>query len=197
MIIAACEGAGFVWMQLRLLPQTWLRGGIGCAALVLVIHNPWNHDRKISFPWRVGPTGTIPADCQLDPVTPERVPILAGLEFREIGLLGFSGAALSHLEPRRRYLARTWWQVPRSVSGEATYRVATFQENKGYLGAMRFQPLTRKYPLRYWQPGQIVLDELEFWVYSKPIPGPAEIRIEVVGGDLIEDATYTTDFTLH
>ncbi len=194
-IILVCEGGMFVWQQFQRIPQVWVRRTLESVVLILVLQNPWNHDRKVSFPWRVGPVSSVPAQFQFDSGMPEKIPHLVGFDFREVGPLGFQGSKPDHFEPRRIYLARTWWQLPEVVSGIASYRITTFQEGKGTLGVTRFQPLTRKYPLRFWQPGQIVLDELEYyWVHSKPIPGPVELRIEVMGDGVIEDATYTTVF---
>ncbi len=195
-IIAACEGAGFVWSQLQRIPQTWPRRAVMCVAVVWVVYNPWNHDRKTSFPWRVGPVDTVPAHCQYDSGTPERVPNLVGLEFREIGPLGLPGPRLTHLTPRHRFLARTWWQIPRAISAVGSYRIVVYQETKGFLSSTRYQPLTWKYPLRYWRPGQIVMDEMECLVYSGLDAERAEVRLEVAGGEAIKDATYTTVFTL-
>jgi hypothetical protein len=195
-IIAACEGAWLVGRLVCRIDRAWLRRAAGCLVFAPVLHNPWNHDLKTSFPWRVGPTDSVPAQCGFDPGSPDRVPALIGLECREIGPLGLSSPPLTRLEPRRRFLTRTWWRASSAVPETASYRVTTFQEGKGRLGATRYKPLTRKYPLRFWQPGQIVLDEVECWVYSRPAPGQVQVRVEVAGGDVIEDATYTTVFTL-
>lgn len=194
-IMAACEGAAFVSEWICRIPHKWLRRMTGCLVLAPVLLNPWNHDLKTSFPWRVGPVTTVPEKYQFASDRPSCVPTLVGREYRCMGPLGFLGAQLVHLAPRQRFLARTWWRIPEGMDAPPVYRVVVCQEPQGLLSSPRYHPLTRKYPLRYWRPGQIVLDEVECLVYSGLVSGTAEVRVEVSGGAEIEDATYTTVFT--
>jgi hypothetical protein len=195
-IIAASEGVFLVAGWIRCIPYIWLRGVAGVLILIPVLMNPWNHDLKTSFPWRVGPAGSVPLHCMFDSGQPDRVPSLVGVEYRGMGPLGFLDYRLTCIKPGHRFLVRTWWRVPRIVAEEVSYRVVVYKEDMGYLSGTRYQPLTRKFPIRNWRPDQTVMDETECLVYKRQGLGEAEVRIEIKSNGLVEDATYTTVFTL-
>lgn len=196
-VLLATGAASWLMQSVRSLRWEWLRIPLLSLLPVIAVANPWNHDLKISFPWRVGPTA--------DPVQLSgRFPLefgpsllLEGYEVRRIGPLGLWTDTTERIAPGERFLLRLYWSCRKEIPEKAEYRVELMQEGLGPFGMLRQFPLTAKFPVNHWPRGIHVVDEIEYLVYKNVPTGTTRITVQVQGAGL-QDAMEQelTVFTL-
>jgi len=190
-VIAAADAVAWIWNRLSRLAHPKLRWGLATGLLFLLFRNPWNHEPEVSFPWRVGPVVHVPSSATRIPVEFGQNLVLVGWELRAIGPLGLWDARFDDLEAGRRFRIGLYWKSLKEIHGDGTYAVALRRPDLETFGTVRERPLTSKYPVKYWQQGQIVYDEFEYVVFPRVPPGPVSITLHVSGAGFPEEATTT------
>jgi len=177
---AACQ----MMQWILSLKGKWLRIPLLSLLPVLVVANPWNHDLKTSFPWRVGPTS--------DPIQlAGRFPLefgpslrLKGYELRRIGPLGLWTIPSEEIAPGQRFLLRLFWSCRKEIPEAGEYHAFLEQDGLGRFGMMRPFSLIGKFPVNHWPRGLHIVDEIEYLVYKGVPAGTTRIRVGVKGGGL-------------
>jgi len=188
-ILLAARGGVWCWNRIGNIKMNLMRWTVQLFLLALVVLNPWNHDLDRSFPWREGPVAWLPKSAERDPVALGDSLALVGWELRKIGPLGLWSRPFEKLRAGQRFRITLYWKSIEEVVDSGSYIVALHQEELGEFGSLRPHPLAEKFPCRYWRPGQIIRDEIEYVVFPRVPPGTTSVVLKVYGAGLIQETT--------